>query len=82
MEWISVEDRLPFDDAPSDWQGCLCGDFLVVIQSDDKNDGDNRRGQSVTVYEFHGCAWHYFGGSQTPYQKNVTHWMPLPSPPK
>jgi hypothetical protein len=75
--WISIKEKLPFDDAPSDWKGCLCDDFIVLIKSQDMNDGD-----IVTAYEYSSKGWCYFGGEQSPYAENVTHWRPFPPPPK
>jgi hypothetical protein len=74
--WTSVEERLPFDDAPSDWRGCLCDDFLVAVGHDDTEDG-----VTVAVYEYNPAGWHYLGGEPTTYADEVTHWMPLPEPP-
>jgi hypothetical protein len=74
--WISVEERLPFDDAPSDWKGCLCDDFLVAIRHSDPEDG-----VTVTMYEYNPSGWHYLGGEPTTYADEVTHWMPRPEPP-
>ncbi len=70
MEWISVEDRLP-----------ELGYYLILT------DGDI---QTANFSNNFGTRWYgYFGMSEndmgmscTIEFKEVTHWMPLPSPPK
>ena len=80
QEWISVDDRLPQAD----------GAYLV-----NTNDFGNRQcvkirwfskdGETVDKYDLAGqkYVW-YFYDSECGYAstKSVTHWMPLPEPPK
>jgi hypothetical protein len=67
MKWISVDDRLPDVD-----------EFL----------GANFRGNAFVAfcwkYKVHnpnGDFYKYTGGSVI-HKNNITHWMPLPEPPK
>ena len=80
QEWISVDDRLPERD----------GAYLVTT-----NDFGNRQGvkirwfakdgETVDEYDLAGqkYVW-YFYDSECGYAstKSVTHWMPIPEPPK
>ena len=79
-QWISVEDRLPEEDgkylATSIYFG---GDPCIDTLSFAKN------GETIDEYEFAGQKniWYFYdfgyGDVSTEY---VTHWMPLPQPPK
>lgn len=80
QDWISVNDRLPQED----------GAYLVTT-----NDFGNRQGvkirwfakdgETVDKYDLSGqkYVW-YFYDSECGYAstKSVTHWMPIPVPPK
>lgn len=62
MEWISVKDRLPADDAT----------YLVY--------GRNWYGIVVAIY--YGDGKWLASNDLTNITRFVTHWMPLPEPPK
>ena len=78
VKWISVSERLP--EQPPDYfknghWWMVSGEDFIVADSDGK------------VYEAHwtyGCScqrYFWYVNSLTPL-KNITHWMPLPDPPK
>ena len=80
QEWISVKDRLPEND----------GSYLVTINSFGGRKHINVRwfakdGEAVNEYELAGQenVWYYYD-SEWGYISidSVTHWMPLPKPPK
>ena len=80
QEWISVDDRLPEND----------GSYLVTINSFGGRKHINVRwfakdGEAVNEYELAGQenVWYYYD-SEWGYIPidSVTHWMPLPQPPK
>lgn len=67
MEWINVFDRLPED----------TDDVLVI------GDGwDGMNWWRILFYE--SDAWHTIDGDivDVKSQRRITHWMPLPEPPK
>lgn len=65
--WISVEDRLPEDPAPvADAE--FLPEYIVLIKG----------AQVATVIHYDGGGKWYYGGDYYP----VTHWRPLPEPPK
>ena len=79
-EWISVKDGLPEEDKA----------YLVTTNDFGNRQGVNIRwfakdGETVDEYELAGqkCVW-YFYDSEYGYvsTNSVTHWMPLPEPPK
>lgn len=67
MEWISVKDRLPRS----------VGSYLVVYTDEDNQSA------VVTI-----CAYAYFDDTKMSWkipwwdERSITHWMPLPEPPK
>ena len=80
QEWISVKDRLPEND----------GSYLVTLNSFGGRKYINVRwfakdGEAVDEYELAGQenVW-YYHDSEWGYISidSVTHWMPLPQPPK
>ena len=80
QEWISVDDRLPERD----------GAYLTAVKHFGKHKGINinsfaKDGKTVDEYELAGqkYVW-YFYDSEYGYVStdSVTHWMPLPQPPK
>ena len=80
QEWISVKDRLPQKD----------GSYLVTTNYFDTDQAINilcfaKDGETVDEYDLAGqkYAW-YFYDSEYGYVStdSVTHWMPLPQPPK
>ncbi len=65
-EWISVKDRLPEKEQEV---LCYCGEFI---------------GDLIKVYTYMGNdKWEddygYFGSAK---EEGISHWMPLPEPPK
>lgn len=65
-EWISVNDRLP--EIPKNYPNCAIKEifFLVALES----------GAVLSCsFDFDKMRWH-------PTFSAVTHWMPLPEPPK
>ena len=80
QEWISVKDRLPEED----------GSYLVVINYFGNHQSINVRsfakaGETVNEYDLAGekNVWYRYD-SEYGYisTDSVTHWMPLPNPPK
>lgn len=71
IQWIDVNDRLP---EPVD-QGTY-SDWVLVFPYDPKSPPDTLIG----VYAFH--RQRFETGSGEPYERAITHWMPLPEPPK
>ena len=79
-EWISVKDRLPEED----------GKYLVFEQSNGRTNTSVLRfakdARKVDKYDFKGRwknAWYEYDSEWGHYTVNsVTHWMPLPKPPK
>ena len=80
QEWVSVDDRLPQKD----------GSYLVTANYFGKNQcidvlGFVKDGETVDKYDLAGqkYVW-YFYDSEYGYVStdSVTHWMPLPHPPK
>lgn len=67
MEWISVKDRLPDKN----------GDFLAYVP----NEKDNTKERVETLYYMDINNW-FKGDYYSRKVYGVTHWMPLPEPPK
>ena len=80
QEWISVKDRLPDED----------GKYLVFEQSGGRTNTSILRfakdARKVDRYDFNGRwknAWYEYDSEWGHYTvDSVTHWMPLPQPPK
>lgn len=69
MEWISVKDRLPEDEvSPSAKQ-------VKVLTAIKGKNGYTVRTQLRFKDRYDKFAWKYSAG-------DITHWMPLPEPPK
>lgn len=73
MEWISVKDRLPDIDITDDWNKLHKISITVLAYSKDY-------GMRFGTYFYHSEFWtinnvHSSNGVE------VTHWMPLPTPP-
>lgn len=69
-EWISVEDRLP----PRDEMIIDCSDQALMFAESDKLYPQYYTG----YYNFKTRCW----GSNEKICDKITHWMPLPLPPK
>ena len=80
QEWISVKDRLPEED----------GKYIVFEQSGGRTNTSILRfakdARKVDRYDFKGRwenAWYEYDSEWGHYTvDSVTHWMPLPQPPK
>ena len=79
-EWISVKDRLPEESEP-----------VIVYLSDQRNSGigiayhlDDKwwGGIGINQTEPYVVIYYHDGGQSTLLFHYVTHWMPLPEPPK
>ena len=77
-DWISVKDRMPVEK-----ENPLTHDFAEVICFCDF--GGLPRQTDVRIYKFGKPSWatkpHFWSGPQN-MDEIVTHWMPLPEPPK
>ena len=76
LEWISVDDRLPIEEAKAheqEWPGEYC-EFLVMIE----------KGSLPTTlyYDLEENEWFRINTALERETYEVTHWMPLPLPPK
>ena len=76
QEWISVDDRLPIEEAKAheqEWCGEYC-EFLVMIE----------RGSLPTTlyYDLKENEWFRINTALERETYKVTHWMPIPEPPK
>lgn len=76
QEWISVDDRLPIEEAKAheqEWPGEYC-EFLVMIE----------KGSLPTTlyYDLEENEWFRINTALKRETYEVTHWMPLPEPPK
>ena len=76
QEWISVDDRLPIEEAKAheqEWPGEYC-EFLVMIE----------KGSLPTTlyYNLEENEWFRINTALERETYEVTHWMPLPLPPK
>ena len=76
QEWISVDDRLPIEEAKAheqEWPGEYC-EFLVMIE----------KGSLPTAlyYDLEENEWFRINTTLERETYKVTHWMPLPLPPK
>lgn len=74
MEWISVKERFPEEE----------GDYLVckfALSMRPRTIISVEHGAPYDL-EMRGVTYHNFGWSGTHSTLKVTHWMPLPEPPK
>ena len=74
QEWISVKDRLPEEDdnyiVTACDEGCSAGEGIWYSTV-------------VVVAEYYKGSWTWYdGGSEYSLEGIVTHWMPMPNPPK
>ena len=74
QEWISVNDRLPEED----------NNYIVTVCDEGCSDGEGIWYSTVVVVaEYYKGSWTWYdGGSEYSLEDIVTHWMPLPQPPK
>lgn len=73
-EWISVKDKLPKAD----------GEYIVYAQDENSPSGEGVWYDNVVVvaeYAF-GIWWWWDNGTDFDVTNNITHWMPLPEPPR
>lgn len=73
MEWISVKDRLPENDKATEKS-----EFVLCFIPVDKINGGHF--QRTLYYDATLKMWKL--NYKTPVAWEVTHWMPLPEPPK
>lgn len=81
MEWISVKDKLP--ELTNEFYDRKCSDDLLIAFHNDLNDEPDItigycREDKTTI---DGILWFDFIQNDGVYG-DVTHWMPLPEPPK
>ena len=72
--WISVEDKLPDED----------GEYIVYAQDESSLPNEGIWYENVVVvayYRFDEWTW-YEDGNDYDITDIVTHWMPLPEPPR
>jgi hypothetical protein len=70
QQWVAVEDGLP-----EKRDGLRRTRCLLVYCAERKN-------TYTATYDYETGGWYYFGGDGYDLiHQNVTHWMPLPSPP-
>ena len=74
QEWISVKDRLPEED----------DNYIVTVCDEGCSDGEGIWYSTVVVVaEYYKGSWTWYeGSSEYSLEGIVTHWMPLPKPPK
>ena len=66
-EWISVDDRLPISE--HEMKSNYEIEYVIVCADGEVSSGEYRCGKTIDF-------WYEFDGDK------VTHWMPLPAPPK
>ena len=78
IEWISVNDRLPSRDGLMDDES----EYVLVAEQYIAYDTGEKLGIYVSICGFEKDGWsdHDSFGNVTP--EHITHWMPLPEPPK
>lgn len=72
--WISVKDRLPQNPI---YLGC-CGDFLVTDGKHQSVAGWTQTYDPINAISY----WRWVAGTVNVDLNEITHWMPLPEPPK
>ena len=74
-KWISVKDRLPEES----------GNYIVCCDDSSCSYGEGIWYSSdvVVVSEYYEGSWIWYeGGTEWSLENIVTHWMPIPQPPK
>ena len=76
--WISVEDRLPSR------EGLELDEVEYVLVSEQSFDAitGEKLGSSVSICGFGHDGWSKFDNFGCVRTENITHWMPMPEPPK
>ena len=76
--WISVEDRLP------SLEGLEPDEVEYVLVSEQSFDAitGEKLGRSVSICGFGHDGWSKFDNFGYVRTENITHWMPLPDPPR
>ncbi len=75
MEWISVKDRLP---DPKEYKDVLTYEFLTHIETlEEIPHFSIEPAENIYFDDELQCVCSNFAGAE-----NITHWMPLPEPPK
>lgn len=79
MKWINVKDRLPEDSHP-------LKSYLIVVKWRDENISDNQWKSYTTTGIFNEHQGLFLTDEECLIEESpndvVTHWMPLPEPPK
>lgn len=75
MNWIKVEDRLP-----EPYNRLVAETDTVILHTVDIDDKEHVI-YSLGSYNYNMNAWRYDFGDEI-VEEIVTHWMPLPEPPK
>lgn len=71
MEWISIKDKLPVP----------CN--MVLVVHEDKEIYIGNWTQSYKGFDYNADFNRHYNDRQNPHaDKVITHWMPLPNPPK
>ncbi|MEE8288950.1 MAG: DUF551 domain-containing protein [Nitrosomonadaceae bacterium] len=76
MEWISVDDKMPLEISEADKYESI----RVIILYMENYEGENGNGVCVEFYTVGDKPSQW--GSWSNHTGNITHWMPLPEPPK
>ena len=81
MEWVSVEDRLPIDNEH------VLLNLSYTSQEIDYDNGERIGDEKIETTIAIGCIrdgmiWIEFDEDFTFDLSDITHWMPLPEPPK
>lgn len=79
MEWVSVKDKLP-NIIPNSNGGCS-EEVLVWIVNEERVKYTGSQKQ-IAYYTNDGWCYQYGEIMYPEDEKGVTHWMPLPEPPK
>lgn len=75
LEWISVEDRLPEADFPKDTKRVSIKVLVCSAHGSVRTLSRQRWITNLSPLKYHDWEW-------SKNAKNITHWMPLPEPPR